>query len=158
MPLRNYKTNGIEVGKVQISSAVRVPFHKLDDRDRIDALAQLSEFREERYLHQTVAKISGGHFYDDLPLALAEFDKTPPPTVEWRTHFHVPLFLQKFGLLESTQDEVIQCLKLVGELTNCKHFEVETYTWSVLPSELKCVDLVDGIAQEMKWVKQQVAK
>lgn len=155
--LRNYQSHGIAVGKVQLSSAVRTRFDQMDDRDRIDALAQLGEFREERYLHQTVAKITGGHFFDDLPLAIAQFDHTPPPTVEWRTHFHVPLFLQKFGLLESTQDEVIKCLSLIGELSDCKHFEVETYAWGVLPAELKLVDLVDGIAQELKWVRQHAA-
>lgn len=155
--LENYKSHGIEVGKVQISSAVRAPFDKLDDHERIEALEQLGEFREERYLHQTVAKISGGHFYEDLPQAIAQFHGTPPPTVEWRTHFHVPLFLEKFGLLESTQDDVLRCLAMIGELSDCKHFEVETYAWSVLPAELKLVDLVEGIAQEMKWVRQHAS-
>jgi hypothetical protein len=126
----------------------------MDDHERVEALEQLRGFREERYLHQTVAKMGTGHFYDDLPQAIDEFTSKPPPTVEWRTHFHVPLFLEKFGLLESTQDEVIQCLTLARELTTCKHYEVETYAWSVLPEELKLVDLVDGIAQEMKWVKR----
>ena len=151
--LDTYKKAGIAIGKVQLSSAVRARFDQLDDRDRIDALNQLREFGEDRYLHQTTAHVAGAHMWDDLPIAIDEFDGTPPPGAEWRTHFHVPLFLEKFGLLESTQDDVLRCLKLIRQYSDCKHFEVETYAWSVLPKELKCVDLVEGIAQELKWLK-----
>jgi len=154
--LRNYKSAGIDVGKVQISSAVRARFDTLDDHDRVDALEQLRGFGEERYLHQTMVGGATGQFYEDLPQALALYENTPPPNAQWRTHFHVPLFLQKFGLLESTQDEVLRCLALMNELTTCKHFEVETYAWGVLPAEMRVVDLVEGIAQEMKWVRQSV--
>ncbi len=154
--LKNYKSAGIEVGKVQISSAVKAPFDKLDIHERMEALEQLRAFGEDRYLHQTVSKIAGGHLWEDLPVALAEFDGTPPPEVEWRTHFHVPLFLREFGLLQSTQAETIECLKLIGKHSECKHFEVETYAWSVLPPELKTADLTEGIAREMQWVRQQM--
>ncbi|MEX2215759.1 MAG: metabolite traffic protein EboE [Phycisphaeraceae bacterium] len=151
--LHTYKNAGIEVGKVQISSAVRARFDRMDDRTRVDALNQLREFGEDRYLHQTTAHVAGAHMWEDLPLAIAEFDNAPPPAAEWRTHFHVPIFLEKFGLLESTQDEVLRCLTLIGQYSACKHFEVETYAWGVLPAEMRCVDLVEGIAQELKWLK-----
>lgn len=155
--LKRYADAGISVGKVQVSSAVRTPFDRLDDYERIDALKQLQGFAEDRYLHQTVANVSGSTFYSDLPDALAEFSETPPPQVEWRTHFHVPLYLERFGLLETTQADVIECLTHVRELTDCKHFEAETYAWSVLPKALQEVSLAHGIAKELQWLKDQAA-
>ena len=29
---------------------------------------------------------------------------------EWRAHFHVPIFVEKFGLLASTRDEIVDVL------------------------------------------------
>lgn len=155
--LKRYVDAGISVGKVQVSSAVVTPFNRLDDYERIDALKQLRSFAEDRYLHQTVANVSGSTFYSDLPKAIAEFAETPPPQVEWRTHFHVPLYLERFGLLETTQADVIECLTHVRELTDCKHFEAETYAWSVLPKELQEESLAHGIAKELQWLKDQAA-
>jgi len=152
-----YRKAGIAVGKVQISSAIVTPFDRLDDYERIDALKQLKGFSEDRYLHQTVAQVSGSKFYGDLPDALAEYDDAPPPKVQWRTHFHVPLYLEKFGLLETTQSDVIDCLQNIRALTDCKHFEAETYAWSVLPKELQEDTLADGIAKELNWLKGQAA-
>lgn len=155
--LKRYLDAGISVGKVQVSSAVSTPFNRLDVYERIDALKQLQGFAEDRYLHQTVANISGSKFYADLPDAIAEFGETPPPEAEWRTHFHVPLYLERFGYLETTQADVIECLTHVRELTDCKHFEAETYAWSVLPDELQEDSLAHGIAKELQWLKDQAA-
>ncbi len=156
--LKRYADAGIAVGKVQVSNAVVAPFDRLDDYERIDALQQLKAFAEDRYLHQTVANVSGSKFYSDLPDAVAEYDEKPPPQVEWRTHFHVPLYLERFGLLETTQSEVLECLARVRELTDCNHFEAETYAWDVLPTELQEDTLAHGIARELNWLKEQAAR
>ena len=47
-----YRAAGIGIGKVQVSSALRVP-GRLGTADRPRGLAQLGEFDEPRYLHQT---------------------------------------------------------------------------------------------------------
>lgn len=156
--LENYRAAGIEVGKVQISSALVAPFDKLDDFSRVEAFEQLKAFAEDRYLHQTVAKTAGSHFYEDLPAALRAFEGAPPPASEWRVHFHVPLFLHGVGLLETTQDEVLDCLSIVAAKTNCHHFEVETYAWGVLPDDLRADNLSLGIADELMWLKEQAGK
>ena len=39
-----------------------------------------------------------------------------------------------------------------------RHFEVETYAWNVLPPELQRDSLADGIADELKWVREQLGK
>ena len=33
----------------------------------------------------------------------------------------------------------------------CKHLEMETYTWEVLPEELKTGDVVDQVVKEYEW-------
>jgi hypothetical protein len=153
-----YKNAGIEVGKVQISSAIHVPFDELDDHERLNAFRELKGFQEDRYLHQTHAQTAGSHFYDDLSDAIKEFDGAPPPAAAWRVHFHVPIFLERFGLLQTTQAEVLDLLAVVQEKTSCHHFEVETYAWGVLPPELRAENLSLGIADELLWLKEQAAK
>ena len=65
-------------------------------------------------------------------------------------HFHVPIFVERYGELESTQDHLRAVLELVASgVTN--HLEIETYTWDVLPADLKASP-VDSIAREYEWV------
>lgn len=157
--LRKYQAAGIEIGKFQISAAVRMALDELPacGADRAAAIAQLETFREERYLHQTmVRRGTETKFYEDLPVALAaERDLS---FGEWRVHFHVPIFLARFGYLQATQDEILNCLAAARETTNCQHYEVETYAWGVLPAELRQAELADGIAQEMQWLAEQLNK
>ena len=38
----------------------------------------------------------------------------------------------------------------------CRHLEIETYTWDVLPDHLKTGDIVDYVCRELEWVKGQL--
>ena len=62
-------------------------------------------------------------------------------------HFHVPIFVERYGELRSTQDHLERCIRRV----RTSHLEIETYTWDVLPPELKASS-VDSIAREYEWV------
>ena len=73
---------------------------------------------------------------------------------EWRIHYHVPIFVEKYGMLQSTRDDILRSLGILLE-GECSHFEIETYTWDVLPDELK-VDLRDSIEREFRWVLDQI--
>lgn len=156
-----YRSAGLRVGKVQLSSAVEADFTRLDADQGAEALAQLLKFQEPRYLHQTMVchavEEDGARLYEDLPEALDAIAGESLAELTLRTHFHVPLFLESFGLLKATQDEVRQCLACVGELSDCRHFEVETYAWNVLPEALRVDDLAEGIAQEIQWVLDTAA-
>jgi hypothetical protein len=157
--LRKYASAGIKVGKVQVSAAVAVDFDALSPSDRAAALSQLAGFHEPRYLHQTCIRheSSAPVFYEDLPLALASVPKGTAAQGQWRTHFHVPIYLQRFGQLTATQGDIHECLAALRATSDCRHFEVETYAWGVLPEELRVPDLADGIAREMDWFYQTVA-
>ena len=150
--IENYENAGIQIGKVQISSAIRMTGDQLDEPDRRRALDQLRSFAEDRYLHQTM--IHGGRFHHDLPAAL-NASSADDLQREWRVHFHVPLYLERFGLLETTQERIDACLRALKGHPSVRHFETETYAWSVLPSELRVADLAEGIANELTWLRER---
>lgn len=155
--LQKYAAAGIQVGKVQVSSAVAVDFDGLSSDDRAAAFSQLAAFREPRYLHQTCVRQSTASptFYEDLPQAIAAAGSAP--SGQWRTHFHVPVYLERFGNLRATQSDILECLDAIRATSACTHFEVETYAWGVLPEELQVPDLAEGIAREMDWFYRTVA-
>lgn len=155
--LQTYYAAGIEVGKVQVSSAVCVDFAALEANARIDAIDQLSAFAEDRYLHQTVTREPGKRsvFHEDLPALLRTIVDPRRLTAEWRVHFHVPIYLESFGQLSGSRNEILSCLAACAKYSQVRHFEVETYAWGVLPRALQHTKLADGIAQEMTWFLSQ---
>jgi hypothetical protein len=159
--LLRYRAKGIGVGKVQVAAAVRAPFDSLAVGEKEAAHHQLRQLEQDRYLHQTVVKpcAEGPEtlFFEDLPAALSSHSASVGLTGEWRVHFHVPIFLARFGLLETTQDQILEFLELAGEHTDVRHFESETYTWEVLPDPLRSSDLAGGIAEELIWLRDRAA-
>lgn len=158
---------GIRVAKVQVSAGLRVP---LDDATAHDATARaaLAAFAEDVYLHQVVERRGDGTIvrYVDLPQALAADDPgadTPARAGarEWRVHFHVPLFRERLGPFESTQAYVRDLLQLLRDRPAwagppCEHFEVETYTWDVLPEQFRGEDIVTAVVRELDWTAAQL--
>lgn len=149
--LRTYEQAGLRIGKIQISSALRLAL-PADPEARLDVARALSPFAEGTYLHQVIARRRDGTVvqYPDLPPALAHL--SDPEFVEWRVHFHVPVFLERAGLFGSTQTEIVETLALLRGRPFTRHLEIETYTWDVLPDELK-LPLLDSIEREYRWVR-----
>ena len=147
---------GIRIGKIQISAALKADFpRKMEDKHGLhDAF---STFNESTYLHQVIARDEQNNFmhYSDLTEALQNFYQ--PGTLEWRTHFHVPIFLNKYHKLQSTQEDILTVLNLLKSNKITNHLEVETYTWTVLPQELQ-TELIPSIVRELQWVKKNMKK
>ncbi len=148
--IQNFKTAGIKIGKIQLSSAIKIDVPTEPDQ-RKTILDKLSPFAESTYLHQVIAKHGEGNLqhYADLSTALAYLLTTEAQ--EWRTHFHVPIFIPKFQLFESTQDHIVKLLTMMPNDDLGHHLEIETYTWEVLPTELK-LDILTSIEREYQWV------
>lgn len=158
--LRRYQSTGIAVGKVQVSSAVALTLDRIPPNERLAAIDHLREFAEDRYLHQTTVRESPDAepvFFEDLPLAIRSVEGSTAPTGEWRVHFHVPIYLDRFGPLETTRGQISECLQATEETPDLTHYEVETYAWSVLPKELQQPKLADGIAKELSWLCDQLS-
>ena len=147
---------GIKIGKIQISAALKALISK-EANSRAQTAAAFEAFNEPVYLHQVVARTNGNKLlrYRDLPEALK--DAGNPSATEWRAHFHVPVFEKDFGLLQSTQDDIVEVLELHKKQPFTHHLEVETYTWEVLSEELK-LPLPQSIIREMEWVIGKLAE
>ncbi len=171
--LDTYRQKGIRVGKVQISSAVHVPWDKAigNSAQQAEMLNQLRGFNEPKYLHQTTRSRSDGTLdalSEDLPRALEKWIHAEEfPSTPWRVHFHVPIHIERFGALQTTQADIkVACehLNKHGE-QDCDgapwftgHYEVETYAWPVLPPELQQTSLSNGIAEELRFANNLLGK
>ncbi|MEM6280638.1 MAG: metabolite traffic protein EboE [Chloroflexota bacterium] len=148
--LARYDALGIKVGKVQISSALRVPLPE-DAAKRTEIAAALERFSESTYLHQVIEQDAQGELvqYEDLPDALPHIATSEAD--EWRIHFHVPIQIEEYATFYATQDGILKTFDLLKERPFTRHLEVETYTWEVLPDDIK-VGLQESIERELKWV------
>jgi sugar phosphate isomerase/epimerase len=147
--LQRVQASEAQVGRVQLSSAIRVVFPR-DETACAGIVERLRQFADTTYLHQVIERrgTTLSHF-PDLDVALDRSESLGG--AEWRIHFHVPLFTSDYDGLASTQDYVRQVLDLARRTRFARHFEIETYTWDVLPPGLK-IDLLDSIGREYEWV------
>jgi hypothetical protein len=146
--LASLNETGIKVGRIQVSSALKVNFSS----EKEIKLKAIETFNEPVYLHQVVSQNCDGtkSHYPDLKEALADWNETQQ---EWRVHFHVPLFINSYGVLESTQGDIIKTLALHAENPFSSFLEVETYTWGVLPEDMQ-KPIGESIVREIEWVKK----
>lgn len=154
--IRQLQEHRIQIGKIQISAAVKAPM-AIVPAERSAVIDAFKKFDESTYLHQVVAMQQGNVLkrYRDLPQAL--HDASNAFTREWRSHFHVPLFVHDYGVLKSTQDDIKEVLAIQRKDRLTDHLEVETYTWEVLPQDLK-LPLHESITRELQWVKDELKK
>ena len=134
---------GIRISKLHLSAAMKM-------KPTETVRAQLEAFKEDVYLHQVIERLPGGGLvrHHDLDVALAEETKAE----EWRIHFHVPLHSPDGDWFTSTRDHIGGVLDLLrADPALCSHLEMETYTWEVLPGDLKNRDVVDQLVGEYEW-------
>ena len=153
------KDRHIPVYKVQISNALR-----LINPQNEQARQRLLSFNEERYLHQVSALQSDGSILRALDLPhLESLSELWSNATEWRCHFHVPIWWrgdesesgmkqvshvqpeqEVLGLGTTYQhwETIARCIKDPLAQMHTRegdrlHVEVETYSWHVLPEQLK---------------------
>ena len=69
-----------------------------------------------------------------------------------RVHFHIPLDAEPESPLRSTRSQTLEVLKWRRENPDaCHHYEIETYTWAVLPGSLQR-PVEQQVAAEYRWV------
>jgi len=180
--LARYEEAGIDVVKLQLSSALRV------SNVNESALRRLERFDEPVYLHQVIERCGDTLVrHEDLRIAIdamryrlerrstldtrcqlphegnvamARDDRlwgsTSEPASEWRIHFHVPVHLRSAGLFQTTQFALEALLERQQAAPVSRHLEVETYTWNVLPPDLAEASPADSIAREIDWVRRRL--
>ena len=141
---------GIPIFKLQEAAAVHIPEVT---QASVDALKRYSK---TIYLTQTVEKKDGKLTrFLNLEDAFAAWEKAPGPR-EWRTHFHVPVFLDDLGPFRTTRFAIEEALRFHKLKPLSRQLEIETYTWDVLPDNLKTGDIVDYVCRELEWVRGQL--
>jgi sugar phosphate isomerase/epimerase len=145
--IRQLRAAGIAIAKVQVTAGLRLP--------RVDAgaVGSLREFADEVYLHQVVERGAEGlRRYADIDAAIGA-GRWLDGDCEWRVHFHVPVFVEALEHFASTQAFVRESLGLHAEQALTGHLEVETYTWTVLPSQHRSLPIDEAISRELLWVR-----
>ncbi|GAA4712996.1 metabolite traffic protein EboE [Phytohabitans rumicis] len=143
--LARLRAAGLPVVKVQVSAA-------LETADPVGADSVLRTYVEPRFLHQT--RSAAGPAADDLDEALDR--RIPGP---WRVHYHVPLHAEPVAPLTSTVPVLRAALRELIRQDACDHFDVETYTWGVLPEEIRPrtdADVAAGIAAELAFARAEL--
>ena len=145
----------IKISKIHLSNALKV-------RPTPEVRAALKSFTDDIYFHQTVERRPDGEIirYTDLDEALAtSTTEFPQGSLEWRIHFHIPLHSRPTALFDTTADHLTGVLDEVKRQPRmCSHFEMETYTWEVMPAELKNRNVVDQLVAEYDWTLARFAE
>ncbi len=155
--LETLRSAGIRLSKIHLSNALTV--NQADP----GGLEALRSFDEPTYFHQAIARSKSGALtrFQDLPMyltAVSEGTFRPEAAEELRVHFHIPLDAEVTAPLGSTSRHVLETIKWSQQNPDaCSHFEIETYTWAVLPQELQR-PITKQIADEFRWVTKQIAK
>ena len=149
--LQKLVDNGVQIVKLQEAASMHIPNVT---QKVVDAL---QTFAKTIYLSQTCQMKDGKTtWFLNLEDAFEAFQKDPGPR-EWRTHFHVPVFLTDLGGgFGTTRFALEQALAFHKKTPLSTHLEIETYTWDVLPDHLKTGDIVEYVCREIEWVKGQL--
>ncbi len=145
--LDTLRQQGIRLSKLHLSSALRA-------QPTPENLQTLKNYVEGVYLHQVITAREGRVLerIKDLDLALARAEQKNGEADEWRVHFHVPLHASPGHGLEDTRGHVFRTLDwLKKNPSACHHLEMETYTWEVLPEELRTEEVADQVIREYQW-------
>lgn len=140
-----YLAEGIRLSKVQLSAALACGAGA-------KPLAALAPFEEPTYLHQAHARGGRGTLrrWTDLPEARRDLAARGEAD-EVRVHFHVPLHWAGSNGLGTTRDTLTDAFFARLGTGGTEHLEIETYTFDVLPPELRGGDVVASIAREYQW-------
>jgi sugar phosphate isomerase/epimerase len=142
---------GIPIVKLQEAAALHMP------EVTQPVVETLKRYSKTIYLTQTMEKRNGKFTkYLNLEDAFAAWEKDPGPR-EWRTHIHVPVFLDDLGQFRTTRFAIADALKFHKQKPLSRQLEIETYTWDMLPDSLKTGDIVEYVCRELEWVRGQLA-
>jgi hypothetical protein len=154
--IRRFQEHRIKISKLHFSSALKV-------RPTPEVLYALKAFADDIYFHQVIAQTPDGKItrYKDLDVALARPGMSPEgnPAEEWRIHFHIPLHSRPTQLFDNTADHILGVMEALAlNPALCSHLEMETYTWEVMPAELKNRNVVDQLVAEYRWCLNELAR
>lgn len=162
--LARLRNAGIRIAKVQLSAA-------LETDDSPAALDSLAACDEPVYLHQAVLRRGDGsrQAWLNLPEAIESIAAERPPArgpgapcaapdlkAALRTHFHVPLYWSGTPALRSTARVLTPAFWRRVQSGVTEHLEIETYTWAVLPADVRAASLDEHLTAEYRCAIEQL--
>jgi hypothetical protein len=149
--LGQFVAAGIPILKLQEAAALQIP---LVTDEIVDVLRR---YAETVYLTQTLELREGKMTrYLNLEDAIEAWQVGDRSPREWRVHIHVPVFLDDLGAFRSTRDAIVEALRIHKARPLSPQLEIETYTWDMLPDELKTGDIVEYVCREIEWVRGEL--
>jgi hypothetical protein len=143
---------GIPIFKLQEAAALQV------ENVTPEIVEELRKYTGTIYLSQTTELRNGVLTrFLNLEDAIKAWEADPGPR-EWRTHFHVPVFLKELGPFQTTREGIDAALKVHAKTPLSNHLEIETYTWDVLPSHLKTGDISEYVIRELEYVRDELSR
>ena len=142
----------VPIVKLQVAAAMRVA------EVSAEIVEKLGQFTETVYLSQTMERRGDGPIRRFLNLRDAMTCWEPGEPTEWRTHFHVPVFLDDLDGLGTTRFAIAEALAKHCDTPLSDQVEIETYTWDVLPAQFKSGDIVEYVERELTWVLDQLGE
>ena len=153
--MARFRQHNVKISKLHFSSALKV-------HPTPQVRAVLKAFADDIYLHQVAARAADGAMtrYKDLDAVLnLKSEIRNPKSNEWRIHFHIPLHSKPTPLFDTTSDHLLGVMDILkANPSLCSHIEMETYTWEVLPPELKNRNVVDQLVAEYEWTLARLAE
>jgi hypothetical protein len=151
--VERFQQHDIKISKLHFSSALKVS-------PTAEVRRALRDFADDIYFHQVIARSHDGTLtrYKDLDVALnRQSEIGDRQSEEWRIHFHIPLHSRPTPLFGTTSEHIHGVMDLLrSDPSLCSHIEMETYTWEVMPPEMKNRNVVDQLVGEYNWTLQQL--
>jgi sugar phosphate isomerase/epimerase len=147
------RDRGIRVPKVQLSAALELTDFSTD------SIRALKAYCDPVYLHQTKVLCENGttESWPDLSEEMLEnIGETAARRL--RTHFHVPLYFEGSGQFSSTARDLTPGFFDMVLKQDQAHLEIETYTFDVLPQQLRSMPVEESIEKEFRWVFDLIGK
>ena len=146
--VERFRQHKIKISKIHLSSALKV-------RPAPEVRAALAAFADDIYFHQVIERRPDGGLerYRDLDVALTRNSNLEARSFpEWRIHFHIPLHSSPTPLFDNTADHLLGLLQVLkSDPLLCSHLEMETYTWEVMPPQMKNRSVVEQLVAEYEW-------
>jgi hypothetical protein len=145
--LRHIVSSNIPVARIQISAALEfTPYATVED---------LTPFVDPVYLHQTIRREHDASMtcYPDLTSAIL------PELIgaRGRIHYHVPLVWPGNSHITSTRNALTPAFWRYVR-AGAWPLEIETYTYNVLPADLRHRTLSEMLFEDIAWVRSQLCQ
>ncbi|MDD2601115.1 MAG: metabolite traffic protein EboE [Kiritimatiellae bacterium] len=148
--IQQLEAAAIRIERIQLSAAISTTISPA-------SILALEPFIDPVYLHQLKIQRADGTLISlpdltDTTLSEARLH----PGAELRTHFHVPLFFEGGELLRSTHTDLSP--EFFAHVVQRGYpLEIESYTFDVLPPEIKPDNIIDSLVMEHAWVMRRMS-